>query len=121
VAANEPVEMSRALIATGFNYVVAHRAAQGRLVSEILPLVRDIRRFGSAALDLCYVACGQVDGYFEEFVNDWDVAAGMLIATEAGAVAGPLSVLDRASGVVAAGSTLYGELCRALSAARAGG
>ena len=61
------------------------RAAQGRVVAELLPRVRDIRRIGSAALDLCMVAAGLVDAHYEHGLNTWDWAAGALIATEAGA------------------------------------
>ena len=78
--------LDRALIATGFAYLPATRAKQGRVVAELLPRVRDIRRFGAAALDLCHVAAGRVDGYFEVGLAQWDVAAGALIAREAGAM-----------------------------------
>ncbi len=77
--------MERALIATGFGYSAERRRSTGELVASLLPRVRDIRRIGSAALDLCAVAAGAVDGYFEEGVKAWDVAAGGLIAREAGA------------------------------------
>jgi myo-inositol-1(or 4)-monophosphatase len=73
------------LVGTGFAYAAATRAGQGRLVGELLPLVRDIRRIGAAALDLCAVAAGQLDGYFERGLKPWDRAAGLLIAEEAGA------------------------------------
>lgn len=82
--------LDRALIATGFAYSPATRAKQGRVVAELLPRVRDIRRFGAAALDLCHVAAGRVDGYFEVGLALWDVAAGALIASEAGAIVEPL-------------------------------
>lgn len=74
------------LVATGFSYLPARRARQGALASALLGRVRDIRRLGSAALDLCGVAAGWVDGYYEHFINPWDWAAGALIAEEAGAV-----------------------------------
>ncbi len=73
------------LLATGFGYGASRRARQGRLVAEVLPHVRDIRRVGSAALDLCMVASGQVDAHYEHGLNTWDWAAGALIAAEAGA------------------------------------
>ena len=73
------------LLATGFAYDAGRRRAQGRLVAELLPHVRDIRRVGSAALDLCMVAAGRVDAHFEHGLNPWDWAAGALIAREAGA------------------------------------
>ncbi|RDI64678.1 inositol monophosphatase family protein [Nocardia pseudobrasiliensis] len=73
------------LLATGFGYGSSRRARQGRLVAEVLPHVRDIRRVGSAALDLCMVASGQADAHYEHGLNTWDWAAGALIAAEAGA------------------------------------
>jgi myo-inositol-1(or 4)-monophosphatase len=78
-------EPEQALVATGFNYGVGLRRVQSREIASILPAVRDIRRMGSAALDLCAVASGQVDAFFEAGMNEWDWAAGALIAREAGA------------------------------------
>lgn len=75
-----------ALLATGFGYGAARRERQGELVAQLLPKVRDIRRIGSAALDLCMVAAGRVDAHYEHGLNPWDWAAGALIAAEAGAV-----------------------------------
>ncbi|KAA0023398.1 inositol monophosphatase family protein [Antrihabitans cavernicola] len=77
--------VSMALVATGFGYGAARRTAQGELIGALLPRVRDIRRIGSAALDLCMVASGQVDAHFEHGLSPWDWAAGALIAAEAGA------------------------------------
>ncbi len=73
-----------ALVSTGFGYDPSRRAFQGRVLAEVVPRVRDIRRAGSAALDLCWVACGRVDAYYEFGLNDWDMAAGALIVREAG-------------------------------------
>ncbi len=84
------VPLERALVATGFAYAAARRAAQAEVLRGLLPRVRDIRRFGSAAVDLCMVACGRVDAYYERGVNLWDYAAGKLIAEEAGARVGGL-------------------------------
>ncbi|TVL92729.1 inositol monophosphatase family protein [Streptomyces sp. SAJ15] len=81
-----PVE--QALIGTGFGYLTTRRAAQAEVVRALLPEVRDIRRGGSAAIDLCDVACGRLDGYYERGLNPWDYAAGELIAREAGALTG---------------------------------
>jgi myo-inositol-1(or 4)-monophosphatase len=78
--------LSGALVATGFGYRAERRERQGTIAGALLPRVRDIRRGGSAALDLCAVACGRLDGYYERGTHDWDRAAGALIATEAGAV-----------------------------------
>jgi myo-inositol-1(or 4)-monophosphatase len=76
---------AQSLVATGFNYDVELRRLQARAMATILPAVRDIRRMGSAALDLCAVASGQVDAFFEAGMHEWDWAAGALIAREAGA------------------------------------
>jgi myo-inositol-1(or 4)-monophosphatase len=107
---NDPVPLERALIATGFGYSAVVRAAQGALVAGLLPKVRDIRRIGSAALDLCAVAAGAVDGYFEEGVKAWDVAAGGLIAREAGASYAVISPTGAQTGCLAAGPALFREL-----------
>ena len=77
--------LDTALVATGFSYDSDHRRVQVSRVGAMLPHVRDIRRLGAAAIDLCHVACGRVDAYFEEHLQAWDLAAGLLIATEAGA------------------------------------
>ncbi|PPF77558.1 inositol monophosphatase [Subtercola sp. Z020] len=83
---NGPTELSQALVATGFAYSAEVRAQQGLVLAELLPQVRDIRRIGAAALDLCYVAAGRWDAYFERGLKPWDHAAGALVAREAGAV-----------------------------------
>ncbi|WP_067700168.1 inositol monophosphatase family protein [Nocardia jejuensis] len=82
---NEVDSVGMALVATGFAYGTARRTRQGELVAQVLPHVRDIRRIGSAALDLCMVAEGRVDAHYEHGLNLWDWAAGALIAAEAGA------------------------------------
>lgn len=84
-------DVSQALVATGFNYVPEVRAAQAAAMARFLPQVRDIRRIGSAALDLCALAEGHVDAYLEQGLKPWDLAAGGLVAREAGLV---LSGLD---------------------------
>ena len=78
-------ELATALVATGFGYVAEQRARQAAVLTAVLPAVRDIRRAGSAALDLCWVACGRVDGYYEFGIQPWDMAAGSVIASAAGA------------------------------------
>jgi len=78
---------STALVGTGFSYSSTRREQQGARVARLLPEVRDIRRLGAAAPDLCFVADGRLDAYFEENLSPWDMAAGLLVATEAGAVA----------------------------------
>jgi myo-inositol-1(or 4)-monophosphatase len=78
-------ELSLALVGTGFAYSKQRRTVQAALVSKLLPAVRDVRRIGSAALDLCMVAAGRLDAYYEHGLQRWDFAAGGLIAAEAGA------------------------------------
>lgn len=78
----------QALLGTGFGYLTERRAAQAEVVRALLPRVRDIRRGGSAAIDLCDVGCGRLDAYFERGLNPWDLAAGDLFAREAGALTG---------------------------------
>jgi myo-inositol-1(or 4)-monophosphatase len=86
LAVRGPAPLAERLVITGFNYQPKVRTVQASAVARLLPLVRDIRRPGSAALDLCHVAEGAADGYIEEGVNLWDHAAGGLVAREAGAV-----------------------------------
>jgi myo-inositol-1(or 4)-monophosphatase len=85
-------ELPTALVSTGFSYLPERRAEQAALLQDVLPAVRDVRRGGSAALDLCTVADGTADAYYEHLIQPWDVAAGALIAREAGAtvVRGPV-------------------------------
>jgi myo-inositol-1(or 4)-monophosphatase len=84
VSSTDRLELS--LLATGFAYRPERRVRQAEMVGRLLGSVRDIRRTGSAALDLCMVAAGWVDAYFEHGLSRWDWAAGSLIAEEAGAV-----------------------------------
>jgi len=79
------VPLERRLVGTGFNYVAATRAVQAAAVARMLGTVRDVRRMGSAALDLCALAAGRLDAYVEEGLHPWDLAAGGLVAREAGA------------------------------------
>ncbi|HET6847610.1 MAG TPA: inositol monophosphatase family protein [Gaiellales bacterium] len=102
VAVSDASELARSLIGTGFGYRAEVRVEQARALVEILPAVRDMRRRGSAALDLCWVACGRLDGYYELGVQRWDTAAGVLIAREAGAVITPLEPVGAAEGGVLA-------------------
>ncbi|MFC4225075.1 inositol monophosphatase family protein [Lysinibacter cavernae] len=81
-----PVErLESSLVGTGFGYTSEKRRAQGQVVASLLPEVRDIRRIGSAALDLCSIASGSLDGYYESGLKVWDFGAGILVASEAGA------------------------------------
>lgn len=86
VATSGCSDLSAALVGTGFAYDSAVRAEQGEVVARLLPRVRDIRRCGSAALDLCMVATGRLDAYYERCLKPWDHAAGALVASEAGAL-----------------------------------
>jgi myo-inositol-1(or 4)-monophosphatase len=85
IKCTDPIELDRALIATGFQYDVAHRVSQLEDFSKLVPIVRDIRRNGAAAVDLCHVAMGALDAYYEAGLKEWDWSAGGLVATEAGA------------------------------------
>ncbi|MCZ2830634.1 inositol monophosphatase family protein [Modestobacter sp. VKM Ac-2986] len=81
-----PASLGQSLVATGFSYGAEERRAQGAVVAQLLPEVRDIRRWGCASLDLCAAAAGRVDAYYEQGLKPWDHAAGALVATEAGLV-----------------------------------
>jgi len=84
-------EVNKALVATGFSYTPAHRTVQSRRLTEFIHRIRDVRRMGAAAVDLCFVACGRLDAYFEENLHTWDILAAELIAREAGARSGDFS------------------------------
>jgi myo-inositol-1(or 4)-monophosphatase len=92
--------LDRAMVATGFSYESEHRAEQAKLLVELLPRIRDLRRAGAAALDLAYVAAGRVDAYYERGLKRWDEAAGLLVVREAGGVTADLE--GEPHGVVAA-------------------
>ncbi|MEO6944914.1 MAG: inositol monophosphatase family protein [Lacisediminihabitans sp.] len=79
------VELSQALVSTGFSYSAAKRLDQAAVVAKLIGEVRDIRRMGTASLDLCFVACGRLNAHYERGLNPWDHAAGALVAAEAGA------------------------------------
>ena len=116
--ANRDVPLDRALIGTGFSYSAERRRSQGEVLLQLLPHVRDIRRAGSAALDLCAVAAGRLDAYYERGLNPWDHAAGALIAREAGArVGGMHGGAESVELVLAAAPDLYDELAAALRGA----
>jgi myo-inositol-1(or 4)-monophosphatase len=90
IRCNPAPGLDRALVGTGFGYDAHRRASQAEVLRHLLPRVGDIRRLGACAVDLCAVACGRLDAYYERGVNPWDHAAGGLIASEAGAVVGGL-------------------------------
>jgi myo-inositol-1(or 4)-monophosphatase len=83
-------ELSQTLVATGFSYDARRRSVQAQHLARVLPAVRDLRRLGAGSLDLCSVAAGRVDAYYEQGLNPWDMSAGLLIAAEAGARTGDL-------------------------------
>lgn len=90
IRVSSQTDLSTALIGTGFSYDRFRRARQAEVLTSVLPEVRDIRRFGAASLDLCLVASGRLDAYYERGLSRWDYAAGVLIASEAGARLGDL-------------------------------
>ena len=86
ITTSTETSLTLSLVATGFSYSAARRKKQVEILGELIGTIRDIRRRGSAALDLCAVADGQVEAYYEHATNVWDYAAGALVALEAGAV-----------------------------------
>ncbi len=112
--------LSRTLLGTGFQYIAERRALQGAVAAAMLPQVRDIRRLGSCALDLCYVAAGNLDAYYEHGLNAWDFAAGALVAREAGVrVEGWDGAPPTPAFAMAAREETFGALHDALSASGA--
>lgn len=95
-------DLSMALVATGFGYRPQQRQRQAEVLRDLLPQVRDLRRTGSAVVDFCWLARGRLDAYYEAGLNAWDLAAGALIAHEAGAVVRGLRSDDYSSGVMVA-------------------
>jgi myo-inositol-1(or 4)-monophosphatase len=82
----DAVPLAQALVGTGFAYASEMRGVQGAIATRLLPLIRDIRRLGTASLDLGFVAAGRLNAYYERTLSPWDHAAGAIIAREAGAV-----------------------------------
>lgn len=117
ISCNDPVEFDQALIGTGFSYSASERGIQGEFIKELLPRVRDIRRMGAAAVDLCYVASGSIDGYFETGLHPWDLAAGELIVRESGGVVSDLAGGSASKAMtVAGGKSIHASLLAFLSA-----
>lgn len=112
IRVSEVGDLAQALVATGFAYDAGIRRLQAETVARVLPRVRDIRRFGSAALDLAWVAAGRFAGYFESGVKRWDVAAGMLLVREAGGETTELERMgsDARPGVVATNGKIHRAL-----------
>ncbi len=111
ITASSCAELSQALVTTGFSYHAAVRAAQGDVVARLLPQVRDVRCFGSAALQMCWVGCGRTDSYFERDTKVWDYAAASLVAQEAGAIV-ELPCPENDSLAMAAAPAIFDDLRR---------
>lgn len=113
ISCNEPINLDRALISTGFQYDVANRISQLEGLAKIVPIARDVRRNGAAAVDFCHVAMGAIDGFYESGLKEWDWAAGSLIAVEAGA-----KFTQHGTGAlqtsIVAGASLHAQLCSIL-------
>jgi myo-inositol-1(or 4)-monophosphatase len=101
IRCSDKADLATALVGTGFSYQPDRRAEQGMVLSALLPRVRDVRRFGAASTDLCFVASGRLDVYYEAGLAPWDLAAGEIIAREAGA-----ALSDLQGGPIRAGSIL---------------
>jgi myo-inositol-1(or 4)-monophosphatase len=112
ISVSEALAPDRALVGTGFSYSGPARMVQARAVDVMLSEVRDLRRAGAASLDLAWVACGRLDGYYEVPLKVWDRAAGELLVTEAGGVVSALAPIDESgdTGVLAAGPDLHQPL-----------
>lgn len=117
---NDVSDIGMTLLGTGFGYSDVRRKGQARVIAELIPVVRDIRRGGSCAIDLCWVASGVLDAYFERGVNPWDHAAGGLIAREAGAMVSGLGEFNESSELILASAPgVYPELKSRLEQLRA--
>ncbi len=120
IRANTGVPLEMALVATGFGYEVRRRVHQAEVLRTVLPRIRDIRRAGVASIDLCSVACGRTDAFYERGLKPWDLAAGGLIATEAGARVGGLGGRPADEDlVIAAAPQLFEQLEPLLAATNA--
>ena len=121
IKCNDPVALNRALVGSGFAYDLEKRKIQAALIARLLPEIRDLRRLGACAVDMCHVASGSLDAYFEAGVNEWDYAAAGLIATEAGAMIS----IDKGiwngekNMVIVAGPALHPELSAQIRAGQA--
>ena len=104
-------ELAQALVGTGFSYDAGSRSVQAARIPDVLPRVRDLRRAGSAAIDLAWLACGRLDGFFEAPMKIWDRAAGEVLISEAGGVISRLRApTGNDHGVIAANPRLHGAL-----------
>jgi myo-inositol-1(or 4)-monophosphatase len=120
IRVSEETVLGHALVATGFSYEPARRTLQAQVLEQVIPHFRDIRRMGAASVDLCSVACGRVDAYYERGLQPWDHAAGALIAREAGATVGHLDGGEESYDfILAAPSPLWAPLRDLLAGASA--
>jgi myo-inositol-1(or 4)-monophosphatase len=120
IAVSDEADLGSALVATGFGYSPEGRVSQAEALARLIGSIRDVRRMGAAAVDLCSVACGRVDAYYERGLNHWDLAAGELIAREAGALVTSIEGDDpRPGSVLAAPPALHGPLLALLAEAGA--
>ena len=111
IAVSQRGDLAAALIGTGFSYDAQARSEQALLLTKVLPRVRDVRRAGSAALDLASVSCGRLDGFYEAPMEQWDKAAGVLLITEAGGVVSELPApFGLSPGVIAGGPVVHDYL-----------
>jgi myo-inositol-1(or 4)-monophosphatase len=109
-------DLASALVATGFGYVAAQRVVQGRIIANVIGEVRDVRRFGSAALDLSWTAAGRYDAYFESVEKPWDFMAGAMLVREAGGRVTELTPDNAAfPRIIASGTGLHDALTRLLA------
>ena len=109
-------DLASSLVATGFGYDAGRRSRQGAVVASLLPKVRDIRRVGAAVVDLCWVASGRYDAYFERGLHPWDFVAGALIAQEAGAQVLAIGGLTYENGIMVSAPGIGGALYEQLEA-----
>lgn len=101
------VPVAEMVVGTGFTYLAQERARQGAVLASVLPQIANLRRLGSAALDLCLVAAGQLDAFYEFGIHEWDVAAGLLVAQEAGVALSGLRGRPAAAPFVAAAGAVH--------------
>jgi len=121
LAVTDRRDLASSLIATGFGYVAAQRETQGRIIAKLLGDVRDVRRFGSAALDLSWTAAGRFDGYFESVEKPWDWMAGAMLVREAGGRVTELDPQDPAfPRIIASGPGIHDDLVTLLARATKG-
>ena len=111
IRVSERADLASALVGTGFAYDARARAVQAEIAGKVLPKARDIRRAGSAALDLAALSCGRLDGFYEAPMERWDKAAGVVLIEEAGGVVSELvAPFGLSPGVIAANRTLHDQL-----------